>query len=196
MNRSITLALVALLSVAFFSAPAEARKRHKHKRAHHVQRVVQAEPCFFICEQAPAATEYRVTRRGKRVAVRSNRQMVGTAGIVAPLAAKVAQIQAACGSTVVSGVRHTRIAGTRRWSLHTQGKAVDMVGNPSCIYSQLHGWAGGYSTDYGRVRHVHISYDADGGREMGVRFAHGGHRKHGRRYARRGQRHHHYVAAR
>lgn len=191
MKHSITLAVATLVAVALFSAPAEARKRHKHKRAHHnVHRVVQAEPCFFFCEQPPV-TEYRVTRRGKRVAIKSNRRM-SVAGIVAPLAAKVAQIQAACGSSVVSGVRHTRIAGTRRMSLHAQGKAVDMVGNPSCMYSQLQGWSGGYSTDYSRVRHIHISYDADGGREMGVRFAHGGHRKHARRHHGR----HRYAAAR
>jgi hypothetical protein len=104
-------------------------------------------------------------------------------GIVAPLAAKVAEIQAACGSKVVSGVRHTNIAGTRIRSLHASGKAVDLAGNPSCIYSLLHGWTGGYSTDYGRVRHVHLSYDPEGGREMGVRFAHGSHR-HARRNAR------------
>lgn len=98
-------------------------------------------------------------------------------GVVGPLAAKVRQIQAACGSRVVSSVRHTYIAGTRRISLHASGKAVDMVGNPSCIYSHLRGWAGGYSTDYGRVRHVHISYDPNGKREWGRRFAHGGGKK-------------------
>jgi len=105
-------------------------------------------------------------------------------GVVAPLAAKARQIQAACGSRVISGVRHTRIAGTRRMSLHASGRAVDMSGNPRCIYAQLKGWPGGYTVDYGRARHVHISY---GGREHGLRFAHGGgHRKarHARRYAR------------
>lgn len=98
-------------------------------------------------------------------------------GIVAPLAAKAAEITAACGSTVISAVRHTRVRGTGRWSLHRQGKAVDMAGNPSCIYRHLAGWSGGYTTDYGRVRHVHISYDAEGGREWGLRFAHGGGRR-------------------
>lgn len=36
-----------------------------------------------------------------------------------------------------------------------------------------------------RVRHVPISYDAAGGREMGLRFAHGGGHKHRRRFASR-----------
>lgn len=94
------------------------------------------------------------------------------AGIVAPLAVKAREIVAACGSKVISGIRHTRIAGTGgRLSLHASGRAVDIKGSPACIYSHLHGWPGGYSTDYGRVQHVHISY-APGGPEWGVRFAH------------------------
>jgi len=93
----------------------------------------------------------------------------GLQGVYGPLAAKAREIASACGSRVISGVRHTRVAGTRRMSLHASGRAVDMAGNPSCIYAHLHGWSGGYSTDYGRVRHVHISL---GGREDGVRFAH------------------------
>ena len=109
------------------------------------------------------------------------------AGVYAPLAAKAQEIAAACGSAVISGVRHTRVAGTRRMSLHASGHAVDMKGNPSCIYAHLRSWSGGYSIDYGRVHHVHISL---GGREDGLRFAHGGHRRH---YAHR--RHHRYARA-
>jgi len=111
-------------------------------------------------------------------------------GIVAPLAAKVAEIQSACGSKIISAIRHTNVAGTRTRSLHASGQAVDMAGNPSCIYALLRGWAGGYSTDYSSVNHVHISY---GGREHGVRFAHRSHAKrhahsrHQKRYARVGR---------
>lgn len=111
---------------------------------------------------------------------------VSVSGIVPALAAKVAQIQSSCpGAHVISGVRHTRIRGTGRMSLHANGEAVDMRGNPSCVYAQLRDWPGGYSTDYGRVQHVHISLSSSG-REMGLRFAHGGgkHHRH-RRYARR-----------
>ncbi|MDC7787809.1 hypothetical protein PQJ75_27150 [Rhodoplanes sp. TEM] len=92
-------------------------------------------------------------------------------GIVAPLAQKAAEISAACGARVISGVRHTRVAGTGRMSLHASGRAIDMRGNPGCIYRMLQGWAGGYTTDYGRAGHVHISW---GGSEHGLRFAHGG----------------------
>ena len=90
-------------------------------------------------------------------------------GVAPELAAKAREIVSACGSRVISGVRHTRVAGTRRMSLHASGRAVDMAGNPSCIYARLRGWPGGVSTDYGRVRHVHFSL---GGREDGMRFAH------------------------
>lgn len=108
-------------------------------------------------------------------------------GIVPALAAKAEQISAACpGAHVISAVRHTRIRGTRRMSLHATGEAVDMRGNPSCIYAQLRGWPGGYSIDYGRAKHVHISLSSSG-REMGLRFAHGGGRgkHHHRRLAQR-----------
>jgi hypothetical protein len=105
-------------------------------------------------------------------------------GLVAPLAAKVSEIVSTCGSTVISSVRHTLIAGTRILSLHASGKAADLQGNPSCMYAALHGWPGGYSIDYASVRHIHISYDPEGGREMGARFVHGGHH-HRHRYAAR-----------
>ena len=127
---------------------------------------------------APAAIE-PVERESKAPAG------VSMSGIVPALAAKVAQIQSACaGAHVISAVRHTRIRGSRHMSLHSTGEAVDMRGNPSCIYAQLRDWPGGYSTDYGRVQHVHISLAANG-REAGLRFTHGGGRGHRHRYARR-----------
>ena len=95
-------------------------------------------------------------------------------GVYGPLAAKAREIASACGSHVISGVRHTRVHGTGRLSLHASGHAVDMRGSPRCIYAHLRGWPGGVSIDYGRVQHVHFSL---GGSEDGVRFAHGGHRK-------------------
>jgi hypothetical protein len=109
---------------------------------------------------------------------------VSMAGVVPALAAKVAQIQSACpGAHVISAVRHTRIRGSRHMSLHATGEAVDMRGNPSCVYAQLRDWPGGYSTDYGRAQHIHISLAANG-REAGLRFAHGGGRHHHHRHRR------------
>ena len=102
---------------------------------------------------------------------RARKHSTSLSGVVGPLAAKAREIASACGSKVISAVRHTRIAGTRTLSLHASGRAVDMQGNPSCIYRHLANWPGGYSIDYARVRHVHISL---GGREDGLRFAHGG----------------------
>jgi hypothetical protein len=90
-------------------------------------------------------------------------------GVTPVLAAKARAISKACGSKVISGVRNTLIAGTRKRSLHASGRAVDMVGNPKCIYKMLKGWPGGYTTDYYKVKHVHISY---GGNEHGLRFKH------------------------
>lgn len=108
----------------------------------------------------------RFTRRLMRAESRDGM----LAGVSAPLAAKAREISVACGSLVISGVRSSaRVAGSHRMSLHASGRAVDMRGNPGCIYAHLRGWRGGYSTDYGRVRHVHVSL---GGREDGLRFVH------------------------
>ena len=91
------------------------------------------------------------------------------AGVHPALAAKARQLVRACGATVLSGVRHTRVAGSRRLSLHASGRAVDLRGPPRCLYARLLGWPGGVTTDYRRVAHVHVSL---GGREQGLRFAH------------------------
>lgn len=94
------------------------------------------------------------------------------AGVVAPLAAKARELQSVCGARIISAVRHTYIAGTGgRLSLHASGRAVDIIGNPSCLYANLRGFPGGVSIDYGRVKHVHISWNP-GGSEWGMRFNH------------------------
>lgn len=102
-------------------------------------------------------------------------------GYPQPLISKVQEIKESCGSTVISAFRPgSRVRGSGRLSLHALHKAVDMKDNPSCIYAHLKGWPGGYSTDYGSVQHVHISY-APGGHEWGLRFAHySGHRNRAR----------------
>ena len=90
------------------------------------------------------------------------------------LAAKIRKIAQTCGSKVVSAFRPgARIAGTRSLSLHSRypAEAVDIAGNPGCAYKLLRGWAGGVSTDYGRVKHIHVSLASDR-RERGARFAH------------------------
>lgn len=123
----------------------------------------------------PAAT----VPRGAAEARKPHPQAARLSGVVGPLAAKAAEIVSTCGSRVVSAVRHTFIAGTRQISLHASGRAVDIVGNPSCAYALLRGWPGGYSVDYAKVRHVHISY-APGRREWGTRFVHNRHTRRSR----------------
>lgn len=80
----------------------------------------------------------------------------------------VAQLRAQCGGKVISGYRATRIYGGS-WSCHASGQAVDMTGNYACMYRVLRSWPGGYTTDAGRCRHVHISSCK---REWGLRFRH------------------------
>lgn len=116
---------------------------------------------------AKRAKVAKVAKSAKRKMYR--RRHVTLAGVVEPLRTKAAEIVSNCGSRVVSAVRHTRVIGSGRMSLHATGRAVDLAGNPRCIYAHLRRWRGGYSTDYARVRHVHISW---GGREHGIRFVH------------------------
>lgn len=126
-----------------------------------------------------------VVRQTRVAATKERPKAKSLTGVVPALAAKAREIVGACGSIVISGVRHTYIAGTGgRLSLHASGRAVDIKGNPSCIMAHLRGWPGGASTDYTAVNHTHISY-APHGPEWGARFAHyrGGHRgRHHRRH--------------
>lgn len=109
-------------------------------------------------------------------------------GVVPPLAEKASQIMGACpGARVISaklGRERSVVRGSGRPSLHRSGRAVDMAGNPRCIYAQLRKWRGGVSTDYSAVAHVHFSF-APRSREWGARFVHWRPSKRANRYARR-----------
>lgn len=107
------------------------------------------------------------------------------AGVTPVLAAKARELVAECGSRIIAGV-----AGRGRRSNHPIGRAVDVAGNPDCVYANLKrsGWRGGVSNDYHRVMcptsrgwvrcpHVHVSWNP-GGQEWGLWFAHRG--PHGR----------------
>lgn len=116
-------------------------------------------------------------------------QAAGLHGVYPPLARKAMQMERVCGAVVISGVRPgAHVYGTHRRSLHASGHAVDMRGNPGCMYGLLRGWPGGYSTDYRSVGHLHFSL---GGSEDGRRFAHNRYthwryaQRHYRHYARR-----------
>lgn len=205
MIRTVILTVLALVALA---SNAEARERHKPAAMH--ERCNIDWPCIapyastpdqvrvargrYIAREMGFGTAIKKPVRKARVShVRAKpakvaapvqrivKAVVGTiSGIVTPLAVKVAEIQSSCGSRVVSAVRHTNVAGTRILSLHATGQAVDVAGNPNCIYLLLKGWPGGYSTDYSRVAHVHISF---GGREHGTRFVHHHVRRSHHRYA-------------
>lgn len=124
----------------------------------------------------------RATKSEKRRVLSTGRNSVSLSGITPPLAAKAREIQAACGSKVVSAIRRgARVYGGSR-SNHASGRAVDLQGNPSCIYAHVRDWPGGVSTDYATAPggpHVHLSYNP-GGMEWGLRFRHRHARKVGR----------------
>lgn len=108
-------------------------------------------------------------RRQKVVKTPKHDRSVSLNGVVQQLASKAREIVKDCGSVIVSAVSRR---GNR--SNHPLGRAVDIQGNPRCIYAHLKSWPGGVSTDYATApggKHVHVSYNP-GGQEWGLRFAH------------------------
>lgn len=99
------------------------------------------------------------SRHHKRASRRSYR---GLGGINWKLGQAFRFVSARCaGTSVVSGVRRTYIAGSRRRSLHWTGNALDFrASNYNCAYRALraYGWRWGMSRDAWRCRHIHISY--------------------------------------
>ena len=161
--RLFGAALAVLCLLAVIAAAAEARRaeRHSSDAPATVAGTMVDDRYLHLREPEAHATARAWTGRDGSP----------LSGIVPPLAAKAREIVAACGARVVSAIRHSTVKGTRLISLHASGRAVDISGNPRCIYRALAGWPGGYSTDYARVRHVHVSY-APRSREWGARFAH------------------------
>ena len=146
---------------------AEARTRSHHSAKHH----------YVLKKKHVRHVKHRTKRS---VSKHRSGRSTSLSGITPVLAAKAREIVADCGSVVISTIS---ARGNR--SNHPIGRAVDLRGNPGCIYAHLKGWPGGYSTDYNAVAHVHVSYNP-GGQEWGLRFAHNGHGRHrGTRYARR-----------
>lgn len=98
-------------------------------------------------------------------------------GFPTQLVSKVRELQSSCGSKIVSAYRPgARVCSRGRCvrSNHSIKRAVDMQGNPTCMYARLRSWPGGVSTDYNTApggKHIHISYNP-GGMEWGVRFRH------------------------
>ena len=170
------LFLVSLLafgtSFVLTTSPVQARTRHDHvSNSHHALTTETTQVRKYRGSRSAAVEKKRAYKKHahakKRPVARSG--SVSLAGVTPVLAAKAREIASACGSSIISAVSRR---GNR--SNHPIGRAVDMRGNPSCIYAHLKGWPGGYSTDYRSAGHVHISYNP-GGQEWGLRFAHGGH---------------------
>ena len=158
--KKFCILLALIFSATVFLSPgfAEARAHHglkhhpiakKNKHVHHIRHGLKR-----------AASRHRLDGS------------VSLNGVTPVLASKARDIVVSCGSVVISA-----ISARRNHSNHPSGRAVDLRGNPGCIYAHLRNWPGGYSTDYRSVRHVHVSYNP-GGQEWGLRFAHHGHSHH------------------
>lgn len=163
--RVATFLAIAALGAAAACAADEAAYAWRHTR--------QAAPAPALAAMAPFQAKPDPDARFARELDR----------LPVLLADKAREILMACPGThilIVHDGHTTNVLHTRRTSLHTVWKALDLQGNPACIYAHLRGrWAGGYSTDYDVVGHVHVSY-APGSHEFGRTFIHGGHGGHKR----------------
>lgn len=87
------------------------------------------------------------------------------------------KVEQACGQVLaISGLRNTKVRGTKRVSLHAKGLAIDyQVADTTCALMQAKDFKGGHTTDYTKVtpNHFHISW-APGSREYGKKFTHYG----------------------
>ena len=82
----------------------------------------------------------------------------------------VGMLQKQCNAKVISRDRIGARTPLGVPSCHATGQAVDMVGNYTCMYRILSKYhKGGYTTDAGRCKHIHISWCK---MEWGMRFAH------------------------
>lgn len=202
-NRLIAIVIAGLLGVGTVEV-AQAARHHDNQLRGHVQYAsLGSEYCTdrpWNCEVSPVQREIsHAPRRGHIGYTHAPHHGLSVSDLIGSLQSKVSEIMSGCGARLISGYRPgARVLGSGHPSLHSvyPARAADMSGNPSCIYAHLHGWQGGYSIDYGHVRHVHISYSPPGtgylaGREWHARFAHAGGNHHG--YARH---HHHRFASR
>lgn len=156
--------------VSDYTAPSaryRARTAHRHAKLHPVSKITFR--AVLVITKRP--THHRAGSRDLR-------------NITPVLAVKIREILGACQTKVVSGYRPSAtIAGSGHASLHSRfpAEAVDVAGDPRCIYARLKHWKGGYSVDYAAVRHVHISFAHDR-KEHGARFTH--HQSYRHHYAR------------
>jgi hypothetical protein len=143
------------------------------------QRMEMRKLCFALLVALGASFVSPMDQAAANGFGKSRREHPSTslAGVTPVLAAKTREIVASCGSVVIS-----TIAPRPNQSNHPIGRAVDLRGNPECIYAHLKDWPGGYSTDYAAVKHVHISYNPRG-QEWGLRFVHGKQNGNGTSYA-------------
>jgi hypothetical protein len=183
LRKYVEIFVFAILATACFAvAPSQASTRHhyhsRHTHLHHGVDTHNRYACHFSgCGRRMASAHPGHHGRTRFASfLRRHHEpssfAVGIGDVHGQLEAKAQEIVSSCGSTIISAFRPgARIAGSGHISMHASGRAVDIKGNPHCIYSHLEGWPGGYSVDYGSVQHVHVSL---GGFEDGVRFSHHG----------------------
>lgn len=146
-------------------------------------------PAAVIVSLWPAPPAIPKTQPNRTIFEDASLRGVPTNRLPVALKNVLQQVQSACNSKVISACRPgARVRGSGRPSLHASCQAADVtMPNYGCAYQILARTPCGYSTDPGRVHHVHISC-SPGTREYGHKFAHWSPHRHVR-YARH---HRHY----
>jgi hypothetical protein len=130
---------------------------------------VYAYQAWIEASAAKKKRSYAIHYKKKRYAKRSKSAATPGYSGGASLGGIVSTLQARCGAKVISSHRPGSVTPGGVQSCHATGQAVDMTGNYACMLSVLRSWPGGYTTDPGRCKHIHISSCK---MEWGMRFNH------------------------
>lgn len=162
MKRLVLVASIVTLSLLPGASPSLAQYDGSFTNVYAYQAWIEASAAKKKRSYARHYKKKRYAKRAKRASGEGYSGGASLGGIVSTLQAK-------CGAKVISSHR----AGSRtpggQQSCHATGQAVDMTGNYACMYSVLRSWPGGYTTDAGRCKHIHISSCK---MEYGMRFNH------------------------
>ena len=109
---------------------------------------------------------------GDQAEAGSRKRSVSLEGVTPILAAKAREIEATCGSVIISAIAKRPIR-----SNHPIGRAVDVEGNPGCVYALLKDLAGRlfHRLFSGASRPHQLQPRRPG---VGIRSAHGQHHDH------------------
>lgn len=159
-KRALKLLLLAAGILFAFLSPSESKAQGSYTNVYQYQ--------AWVSKQTYAKKKRSYKRKTYKQKTYKRGSASGYSG-PASLGGIVSQLQSKCGAKVISSLRPGSKTPFGVASCHSTGQAVDMTGNYACMFSVLRSWPGGYTTDPGRCKHIHISSCK---MEWGMRFKH------------------------